>query len=142
MYQFKMFFFNIFNFFHIYISDIPNQSAWPLGKYALPASMFGCPETGWIIQYINLSLPTDDIYWTTTYVLFRCKGDHCLAEFNNTSFLQILGPYSTRSFQINFCGRNDTNQNSPWPVGNYCLFGTENQCPKGISIINIIIKYI
>lgn len=118
-------------YFFLYTDDVKTSSGWPSGQYAVVASMYGCPETNWKISYINLSLLTDEIYWTSTGISFAYYSGATPKTYNHSHGIHILGPYSKRSFQFTFCNRNDTNPSSSWPVGNYCLFGTDDECPEG-----------
>ena len=110
---------------------------WPDGTYALPASMFGCPETedrGWSLSFVNLTLPdsADKQEW-------NMKDPRLL---NNIIEPNILGPYYYHALQMNFCVKEETyveeedNRTSiEWPRGQYCIYGFNNSCPEGTCIL-------
>lgn len=115
------------------IDETSSISKWPTGQYEVPASMYGCPEITWTMRYINLTLPSDDIFWTSTGISFDYIKIPDKGIYNHSRDMHILGPYSTSSFQFNFCSRNDIDSNLSWPIGNYCVFGVGNECPNGKS---------
>jgi hypothetical protein len=106
------------------------RSLWPDGTYALPASMFGCPETedrGWTASYINLTLPES------------AKPQQWNKE-NPTDVINILGPYYFHSIQMNFCLKIHSNAkdtgnmaSTEWPRGQYCIYSLNKECPQGES---------
>jgi hypothetical protein len=112
------------------------KSMWPEGIYALPTSMFGCPEaeeSGWASSFINLTLPDSSQRqeWNTKNPLQQ----NAIMEPN------ILGPYQHRAFQMNFCLKththfeeSDTNS-TDWPGGQYCIYSFNNTCPQGQYIL-------
>jgi len=111
------------------------MSLWPQGEYALPASMYGCPEMDWELRYINLTLPSKsiDMFWRssgTCYIYDR--GERFI--FNHTKDLHILGPYSERNIQLNFCVRgNDEVPNRISDLrGNFCIYKMEGNCSSGM----------
>ena len=110
---------------------------WPDGTYALPASMFGCPETedrGWSLSFVNLTLPdsADKQEWNMKDPRLK----------NNIIEPNILGPYYYRALQMNFCVKEeiyveeeDNRASIEWPRGQYCIFGFNNSCPEGTCIL-------
>lgn len=110
------------------------RSLWPGGTYALPTSMFGCPETeakGWSISYVNLTLPE-----SSQQQEWNMKNPGPLTDVIEPN---ILGPYHYRALQMNFCVKTPTyfedkegNMTSTeWPKGQYCLYNFNGSCPKG-----------
>ena len=103
---------------------------WPDGDYALPMSIYGCPELGssdWKYGYMNISFSHKvDLYE-------RKLG---LVGWNH-SFLMLLGPYGPYSYQLNFCTKSSGGENSSdsdatrWPAGQYSIYKTNNRCPTG-----------
>lgn len=108
------------------------KSMWPEGTYALPTSIFGCPETaemGWASAYINLTLPD-----SAQRQEWNVKNPQLL---NDIIEPDILGPYHYRALQMNFCVKTrtyfeegDTNS-TEWPTGQYCIYSFNNTCPQG-----------
>ncbi|XP_061178754.1 uncharacterized protein LOC133187411 [Saccostrea echinata] len=123
------------HYFGFFCEKTYQNSKWPDGTYALPASMFGCPETedrGWTSSYINLTLPdsAQRQYWNT-------KDPNLL---NGIIEPNILGPYYYRAIQMNFCVKNRTNDKefddkttAEWPKGQYCIYSFSEICPQGFS---------
>ncbi|XP_062589229.1 uncharacterized protein LOC134250886 [Saccostrea cucullata] len=123
------------NYYGFFCEKRFQNSNWPDGTYALPASMFGCPETedrGWTLSYINLTLPdsAQRQYWNT-------KDPDLL---NGIIEPNILGPYYYRAIQMNFCVKNrtsdqgdDNETTTEWPKGQYCIYSFSNICPQGFS---------
>ncbi|XP_062589196.1 uncharacterized protein LOC134250867 [Saccostrea cucullata] len=121
-------------YFGYFCEKVKLRTKWPDGTYALPASMFGCPETedrDWTLSYINLTLPdsAQRQYWNT-------KDPDLL---NGIIEPNILGPYYYRAIQMNFCVKNlayfdDENNDTTkeWPKGEYCIYNL-NECPQGFS---------
>ena len=111
------------------------MSLWPQGGYALPASMYGCPEMDWELRYINLTLPSKsiDMFWRSsgTYYIYD-RGERFI--FNHTKDLHILGPYSESNIQLNFCVRgNDEGPNRISDLrGNFCIYKMEGNCSSGM----------
>ena len=103
------------------------ESEWPTGEYALPMSMFGCPEEetrGWQNGFINLTIPVT-------------APNH---EWNDddleTTEPNILGPYYKHSIQLNFCTKTEESYNHSmkimyWPNGSYCIYRIGATCPIG-----------
>jgi hypothetical protein len=65
--------------------------------------MFGCPEEGWKIGYMNLSLPAEGsghFYWKSNFadVLFLDKNNTDIIGENDE--LHILGPYSSNNKHV------------------------------------------
>lgn len=105
------------------------QTQWPYGDYALLTIAYGCPETidhGWTYGYVNITLNGD-----TSNMLWN-DDDPVTFEPH------ILGPFTQRTLQINFCIMktsipryvNNTEMNK-WPTGNYCIFKVGGSCPDG-----------
>lgn len=105
------------------------QTAWPNTNYAIVTAMFGCPESrehGWTYGYVNMTLNSNSssMFWNDDDPL--------------TFEPHILGPFTQRTLQINFCimrtnmtrNVNDT-EIKKWPTGNYCIFKVGNSCPDG-----------
>ena len=103
--------------------------------------MYGCPEAEWNHDYLNLTIPYDtynttDIYWEI--------GKHHLPP-NHTvhkdwNHLHILGPYSDKTFQFNFCIRDDMESTIGDQLrGNFCTFKVGHQCPEGLSNVHFVI---
>ncbi|VDI03839.1 Hypothetical predicted protein [Mytilus galloprovincialis] len=115
-------------------NDTNPASIWPTGSYALPASMYGCPEDDWEMRYINLTLPisSNDMYWESSGTFYIIKTDLYVFNRSHLKDLHILGPYSKRSFQLNFCVR-DGNDSSglQTALGNFCLYDIEKGCSNG-----------
>ena len=84
------------------IDETSSISKWPTGQYEVPASMYGCPEITWTMRYINLTLPSDDIFWTSTGISFDYIKIPDKGIYNHSRDMHILGPYSTSSFQLTF----------------------------------------
>ncbi|XP_065938424.1 uncharacterized protein [Magallana gigas] len=108
------------------------KSLWPDGTYALPTSMFGCPETeakGWSTSYVNLTLPESSKQQEWNMKNPELKTD--VIEPN------ILGPYYYRALQMNFCvktptyfeNRESNRTSAEWPRGQYCIYSFNNTCP-------------
>lgn len=103
---------------------------WPDGDYALPMSIYGCPEPGrgdWNYGYMNISFSQRaDLY-----------ERHLGLVGWNQSFLMLVGPYGPYSYQLNFCTKSSGAGNSSdpdiarWPSGHYSIYGTNNGCPIG-----------
>ncbi|XP_062589227.1 uncharacterized protein LOC134250885 isoform X2 [Saccostrea cucullata] len=123
------------DYFGFFCEKSFQNSNWPDGTYALPASMFGCPETedrGWTLSYINLTLPdsAQRQYW-------NIKDPDLL---NGIIEPNILGPYYYHAIQMNFCVKNrtsdrgdDNETSSEWPKGQYCIYSFSSICPQGFS---------
>ncbi|KAJ8301168.1 hypothetical protein KUTeg_020155 [Tegillarca granosa] len=106
---------------------------WPSGQYALPASMFGCPETelyGWTPSFVNLSLPA-----TSREQIWHDKDPLTFEP-------HILGPFYKRTFQFNFCTKEfdmDRKENADvWGPGKYCIYRV-NTCRDDFQEGNITI---
>lgn len=118
-----------------FFPELGRLPLWPQGGYALPASIYGCPEKDWELRYINLTLPSKyiDMFWRSsgTYYIYDRRGE--LFTFNHTKDLHILGPYSERNIQLNFCVRgNDEGPNSISDLrGNFCIYNMEGNCSSG-----------
>ena len=107
---------------------------WPDGNYALPMSVYGCPEpdmASWKYGYINISFTErTDLYEKT---LGSIGWNH--------SFLMLLGPYGPYSYQLNFCMKDPASStiastDTPmWPPGKYSIIGTAAGCPEGRDIL-------
>ncbi|XP_078341994.1 uncharacterized protein LOC111105682 isoform X2 [Crassostrea virginica] len=119
-------------YYGFFCDNTYKKSMWPDGTYALPASMFGCPETedrGWSLSFVNLTLPdsADKQEWNMKDPSF----------LNNIIEPNILGPYYYRALQMNFCVKEDSNVEEEgnrtsieWPRGQYCIYGFNNACPE------------
>ncbi|CAC5409404.1 unnamed protein product [Mytilus coruscus] len=124
-------------------NDTNPPSIWPTGSYALPASMYGCPEDDWEMRYINLTLPisSNDMYWESsgTFYSLRYYGD--VFNYSHLKDLHILGPYSKRSFQLNFCVK-DSNDSSGLQTaqGNFCLYDIGKGCANGFKEGNMTVR--
>jgi hypothetical protein len=98
--------------------------------------MFGCPEEGWKIGYMNLSLPAEGLghfYWKSNFadVLFLDKNNTDIIGENDE--LHILGPYSSNVVQLNFCTREDVYSDQGYSFhGNICTFKVGNACSVGM----------
>ena len=109
---------------------------WPGGNYALPMSVYGCPEpdmASWKYGYINISFTErTDLYEKT---LGSIGWNH--------SFLMLLGPYGPYSYQLNFCTKDPASStiaatDTPmWPPGKYSIYGTAAGCPEGRDILTL-----
>ena len=128
-------------FCNIFTALLP--SSWPDGPYILPMTKYGCPEPpqyGWTQGYINIT---------------SHEPLHMFMSKNNTNGwpisedINIIGPFGTNSFQLNFCMKlkqypnhsiSDTINGSEamssdkWPDGNYSVFSVDKECPKGVYI--------
>ncbi|CAG2192076.1 unnamed protein product [Mytilus edulis] len=114
------------------------------GSYALPASMYGCPGDDWEMRYINMTLPisSDDMYWESsgTFYFIRFSDTEYEDTHSHWKDLHILGPYSKRSFQLNFCVRDGTDFSGLQTAqGNYCLYDIGKGCANGFKEGNITI---
>lgn len=90
--------------------------------------MFGCPESadyGWATGYVNMTLNANsrNMFWSN-------DDPYSFEPY-------ILGPYTQRTLQINFCVMKSnrtqlTNgtQEKHWPAGNYCIYKAGDNCPK------------
>jgi hypothetical protein len=98
--------------------------------------MFGCPEEGWKIGYMNLSLPAEGsghFYWKSNFadVLFLDKNNTDIIGENDE--LHILGPYSSNVVQLNFCTREHVYSDQGYSFhGNICTFKVGNACSVGM----------
>ncbi|KAL4225125.1 G-protein coupled receptor [Mactra antiquata] len=107
-----------------FCETVKKETRFPRGQYALPATLHGCPEEEtmyqWYTGYMNLTLNHSDgvrHYWS-----------------DDTN---LLGPYHKQTVQMNFCIRLDSidvlEYDQIWPPGNYCVYGIDEQCPKGFQ---------
>lgn len=119
-------------FYGFFCQNNYEESAWPGGTYALPTSMFGCPETeakGWSTSYVNLTLPE-----TAQQQQWNMKNPRLLTDIIEPN---ILGPYYYRALQMNFCVKTPTYfedkegniTSAGWPRGQYCIYSFNNTCP-------------
>ncbi|CAC5370001.1 unnamed protein product [Mytilus coruscus] len=105
--------------------------------------MYGCPEDDWEMRYINLTLPilSNDMYWESSGTFYFIRYDGHVFAYSHWKDLHILGPYSKRSFQLNFCVR-DGNDSSGIQTaqGNFCMYDIGKGCANGFKEGNITIR--
>ena len=103
---------------------------WPDGDYALPMSVYGCPDTNvnkWNYGYMNISIK-DNIE------LFETSIGQVLGNGPDWNLLELYGPYGLHSIQLNFCTKvNSGNEYNvaEWPSGQYGVYATQSPCPSG-----------
>ncbi|XP_048738543.2 uncharacterized protein LOC125653234 isoform X2 [Ostrea edulis] len=125
------------NYFGFFCEKAYQKSLWPDGEYALPAAIYGCPETGdkgWTLSYINLTLP-------------QSAQRQQWNKKDPTELMNIMGPYYFHAIQINFCLKTQSNVederntlSTEWPSGQYCIYSFSKTCPKGFSNGSVIIS--
>ena len=104
---------------------------WPKGKYSIPSSLFGCPEEGWDIGYISLTVDDNYFYWTSDF------GDVVLTDAEQIEVdgenkeMHIFGHYSNATLLLNFCTRNDVISEHSFQ-GNLCTFKVDTECGLGM----------
>ena len=111
---------------------------WPDENYALPMSVYGCPDRAvndWKYGYINIT-------FNSTITFFEHPRGPLGRNASDLSLTELLGPYGPNSIQLNFCGREKKEKNEEvfdWPSGQYGVYGTNpNQsCPAGTSCTSI-----
>lgn len=103
-------------------------SAWPDDDFALPETLFGCPE------------PDSDRWKQATVTLVI--SDNYLPEARHLwpEFPHVRSSLHRRNVSLNFCVKNsweksignDSNRHSGefWPPGNYCFY-KEHPCSEG-----------
>ncbi len=103
-------------------------SRWPEGSYAVPQSIYGCPNNDdfpWVKGHISLTAPhsNPENQWSMTY--------------------HMRGPFGPRQVALHFCSRLEdyliekTRNIAPqWPSGNYCIYRMDVICPTGEVIHN------
>ena len=107
---------------------------WPDENYALPMSVYGCPDNAfndWKYGYINMT-------FNSTLTFFEHPRGRLGRNETDLSLTELLGPYGPHSIQLNFCGREKKESSDEvfdWPSGQYGVYGTKpNQsCPIGTS---------
>lgn len=109
-------------------SHFSGEVLWPDGDYALPMSVFGCPDpdtNNWQYGYINITFKlTIDLFETSLGRIGNNETD--------LNFLELLGPYGPHSIQLNFCTHEKKDYDETgWPSGQYGVHGTHNGCPTG-----------
>ncbi|VDI03838.1 relaxin family peptide receptor 2 [Mytilus galloprovincialis] len=119
----------------ITLTGIKPPPIWPTGSYALPASMYGCPEGDWDTRYINLTLPlssNDVFYWESSGTDYMEGYGNKIFHIRHSKDLYILGPYSKRSVQLNFCVQDGNDPSRLQEAqGNFCMYDIGKGCAKG-----------
>ena len=120
--------------FGLTFTGIKPPPIWPKGSYALPASIYGCPEGDWDTRYINLTLPvsSNDMYWESNGTDYIVGDGNKVFHIPHSKDLYILGPYSKRSVQLNFCVQDgDDSSRLQAAQGNFCMYDIGKGCAKG-----------
>ena len=85
---------------------------------------------------MTLPISSDDMYWESsgTFYFIRFSDTVYVDTHSHWKDLHILGPYSKRSFQLNFCVRDGNNFSELQTAqGNYCLYDIGKGCANGKS---------
>ncbi|XP_071131860.1 uncharacterized protein [Mytilus edulis] len=126
-----------------FCGGIKHPPIWPTGSYALPASMYGCPEGDWDTRYINLTLPvsSNDMYWESSGTDYMVGSGNKVFHIPHSKDLYILGPYSKRSVQLNFCVQDGNDPSRLQEAqGNFCIYDIGKGCAKGFKGGNMTIR--
>lgn len=106
--------------------NIPATAAaqcWPSGNYSLPSSTDGCPSTethSWVAGF--------------HYSEVDVKSFRNNTRTTTARDLHLLGGVWDASVFLSFCTRSTLDSqlcdtSTKWPVGQYCIFSTGNECP-------------
>ena len=100
------------------------MSMWPEGSFALPMSVYDCPQTehfNWIRSKLTLESKTEmetPHQWSVYY--------------------HVRGRLDTKYAALHFCSKlsdfitsNVRTAAPKWPPGNYCIFKAGDSCPTG-----------
>ena len=109
---------------------------WPNGNYAIPMSVYGCPDqnlNNWKHNFINITYSTSHMLKEATLGKVYLKDD-----------LYTLGPFGSHNFQYNFCIKSDSltngetndvsdiiHETAEWPNGDYAILRMKGKCPDG-----------
>ena len=103
--------------------------ALPVSSYALPMSIFGCPEitvNKWRHGYMDITF-RDEIS------LFENSLGQIWWNGIRMNPIELMGPYRSHSIQLSFCyiTEEENETNIEWPSGGYSVYGTGSRCPSG-----------
>jgi hypothetical protein len=104
---------------------------WPKGKYSIPSSLFGCPEEGWDIGYISLTVDDNYFYWTSNFGDIVLTVSEQIEVDGENKEMHIFGHYSNTTLLLNFCTRNDVISEHSFQ-GNFCTFKVGTGCSLGM----------
>jgi len=94
---------------------------WPAGTYGLPKAVSGCPLA-------------DDFQWKEGWVS-QDRDDHYTKKPKSPEF-HLDGEVDYSKVKRSFCVKTDISDDknrSAWPVGKYCVYKKDGQCPRGLK---------
>ena len=112
----------------IYLLSVLAEVEWPPANYALPKSIYGCPDpsiNNWHNGYMNISFK-ESIALSESYI-----GRIGWNEVD-LNVIELLGPYGSHSIQLNFCSKRENGSFEWSPSGQYGVYGTVDGCPQGM----------
>ncbi|XP_053400819.1 uncharacterized protein LOC128557465 [Mercenaria mercenaria] len=128
-----------------HVSDAEFKSSkWPPGPYAIPMSIYGCPEShmhGWSEGYMSLTWRQRSRVFVQQ-MLRRKKNIEYLHKLSSSNWpyteTSIYGPSSDSYLKLTFCYKHNHNSSShtlEWPKRNYSIYATDNSCPSGFDFV-------
>ena len=97
---------------------------WPGGKFALPQSVYDCPDLHWMSGFAQIKWQNGsrtDVIWSND--------------------LRVIGPYGQMQesdwpatvLSLKTCAKlgEDSGDDIMWPAGDYCVYKMADDCPAG-----------